>query len=109
MDDETRLERLLHRFALAARAHHAAMESLDEERAAAQARMIAGLHQALMKEGGHAGERLLDLVDSPDPIVAGMAAVYSLRVDTSRSLAALHRVSNEPGLLGFRAEVAIAR
>jgi hypothetical protein len=106
-ETDDRLERLLKRFAVAARAHHAALEALDAERTEAQARMIAGLHEALVREGKQ--ELLLDLVDSPDPVVAGMAAVYSIRLDTGRCLAALRRVAKEPGLLGFRAGMAIER
>ena len=107
LDD--RLERLLKRFAVAARAHHEALEALDEERAEAQARMVAGLHGALAREGEQGRQLLLNLVDSPDPVVAGMAAVYSIRLDTGRCLAALRRVAKAPGLLGFRAEMAIQR
>lgn len=106
---DDRLDRLLSRFALAARAHHEAVESMDAERAEAQARMIAALHGAVVREGQKGVERLLDLVDSTDPIVAGMAAVYSIRLDTGRCLAALRRVAAEPGLLGFRANMAIQR
>ena len=62
-----------------------------------------------MREGKKGEELLLSLVDSPDPVVAGMAAVYSIRLDTGRCLAALHRVAQEPGLLGFRAGMAILR
>jgi hypothetical protein len=104
-----RLERLLIRFAVAARAHHEALESLDEERTEAHARMITALHGAVVNEGKFGEERLLDLVDSPDPAVAGMAAVCSIRMDAGRCLATLRRVATEPGLLGFRAAMAIER
>ena len=107
LDD--RLELLLKRFAVAARAHHEALETLDAERAEVQARMVAGLHEALVRAGKQGEELLLNLVDSPDPVVAGMAAVYSIRLDTRRCLAALRRVAKEPGMLGFRAEMAIQR
>ena len=106
---DDRLELLVKRFAVAARAHHEALEAMDAERSEAQARMTAGLHARLMREGKQGEELLLNLVDSPDPIVAGMAAVYSIRLDTGRCLAALRRVAKEPGLLGFRAEMAIQR
>ena len=108
-NQDDRLERLLSRFAVAARAHHEALESMNEERADAQARMISALHGALVREGKPGVEKLLDLVDSIDPIVAGMAAVYSIRLDSERCLATLRRVAEEPGLLGFRAEMAIRR
>ena len=107
--DAERLERLLKRFVVAARAHHVAFEALDEERTATQTRMITGLHEALVREGARGEEMLLSLVDNPDPVVAGMAAVYSIRLDTGRCLATLRRVAEEPGMLGFRAKVAIER
>ena len=104
-----RLDRLLRRFAVAARAHHEALESLDEERSEAQARMAAALHASVVHEGRKGEERLLDLVDCIDPAVAGLAAVFSIRLDTGRCLTALRRVAAEPGLLGFRAAMAIER
>jgi HEAT repeat protein len=106
---DDRLERLLRRFAVAARAHHEALESMDEERAETQARMLAALHDAVVREGQKGEESLLKLADSLDPVVAGMAAVYSIRLDTRRCLATLRRVAKEPGLLGFRADMAIQR
>jgi hypothetical protein len=106
---DERLDRLLRRFAVAARAHHEAVDSMDAERAETQARVIAALYEAVVREGEKGKESLLNLVDSLDPIVAGMAAVYSIRLDTRRCLKALHRVAKEPGLLGFRAEMAIER
>lgn len=106
---DARLERVLHRFALAAQAHNAALEALDAERAEAQARMLAGLHETLVNSGEQGLKKLLELVDNSDPVVAGMAAVYSLRLDSDRCLAALRRVAAEPGLLGFRAKIAIER
>lgn len=104
-----RAELLLKRFALAARAHHEALESLDEERAEAQARMVSGLHVVLLRAGRKGEEQLLSLVDSRDPVVAGMAAVFAIRLDTGRCLKTLQRVAAEPGLLGFRASAAIQR
>ena len=107
--DDIKLALLLARFATAATAHHEALEAMDEERANAHARMISGLHAALLRLG-YAGQRgLLEMVDSDAPVVAGMAAVYTITVDPVRCLSALRRVANEPGLLGFRASVAIER
>jgi len=106
---EARLNLLIHRFARAALAHHAALEALDAELAATQSRILAALHEALAASGEQGLEKLLDLVNSSDPVVAGMAAVFSLRRDSGRCLATLRRVAQEPGLLGFRAGVAIER
>lgn len=106
---ETRLNRLLQRFARAATAHYAALEALDAERAETQTRMLAGLHEALLNSGEQGLIKLLELVNSSDPVVAGMAAVYSIRRDSGHCLATLRRVAKEPGLLGFRAAMAIER
>ncbi|OGT97413.1 MAG: hypothetical protein A2079_01715 [Geobacteraceae bacterium GWC2_48_7] len=100
---------LLHRFAVTARAHHEALEAMDEERANAHAGMISGLHRSIIGEGETGREALLALTDDSDPVVAGMAAVYSIRYSSGRCLAVLNRVALEPGLLGFRAGVAVER
>ncbi len=106
---DEKLDRLLSRFAVAARAHHAALESMDAERAGCLVRMIDGLHEALLREGENGVEKLLELLESIDPVVAGMAAVYAIRLDSRRCLATLNRVATESGLLGFRADMAILR
>lgn len=106
---EARLKLLLQRFARAAQAHHAALEALDAERAEIQVRVLAGLHESLMNSGEQGLEKLLELVTSSEPVVAGMAAVYSLPRNSGPCLAALRRVAEEPCLLGFRAGMAIER
>lgn len=104
-----KLEILLYRFCAAATAHHEALEDMDEERANTHARMVAGLYRAIMGEGPAGQAGLLALLDSDSPVVAGMAAVYSLDANPEICLVALRRVAAEPGLLGFRASVAIER
>jgi hypothetical protein len=108
MKDE-KLTRLLHRFAAAAVAHYQALEAMDEERANSHAHMIAGLYRSIVGTGESGRQALLELADDNDPVVAGMAAVYSIRYDSKRCLAVLGRVALEPGLLGFRARVAVER
>lgn len=108
MDDD-RLARLLGRFAAAARAHYGALEALDEARANAHAQLIAGLYQSIVREGPAGREGLLALVDSDDQVVAGMAAVYSIRYNPERCVALLRRLAAREGLLGFRAGVALER
>jgi hypothetical protein len=108
MQDD-KLTRLLHRFAIASVAHYQALEAMDEERANAHAKVIAGLYRTIVNtcEGGR--QAMLELTGDNDPVVAGMAAVYSIRYDSKRCLATLSRVALEPGLMGFRASVAIER
>lgn len=106
---DDKLTRLLNRFAAAAVAHYEALEAMDEDRANVQARMLAGLYQALLHEGPSGRDGLLALIESESPVVAGMAAVYSMDVNPEKCLLVLRRVAAEPGLLGFRASVVIER
>jgi hypothetical protein len=107
--ENKRLDTLLQRFAIAAAAHHAALEAMDVERADRQAHMISTLYQAILAAGTAGTERFNSLLDHPDPAVAGMAAVYVITANSEQSLKTLRRVANEPGLLGFRAAAAIDR
>ena len=106
---EPQLNRLLERFARAARSHHNALESLDEGAANRQATILARLAAGILQEGKAGVARLVTLTRGPDPVVAGMAAIYLLPYKREQSLAVLRRVADEPGLLGFRARGAIDR
>jgi len=103
------LDTLLRRFAIAARAHRAAMEAMDADQAGRHARMTAALHQSILAAGEPGKEQFCSLLEHPDPAVAGMAAVYLITSASEQSLATLRRVAKEPGLLGFRAAAAIDR
>ena len=102
-----KLSLLLRRFAIAAQAHQSALEEMDEDRANAHARVISGLYATIIREGDVGREALLSLLDSESPLVAGMAAVFSLRYNPSRSLGTLRRLADKKGLLSFRASVAL--
>jgi hypothetical protein len=82
---------------------------MDEERANTHARMIVRLYEYLLIEGQTGKAGLLDLLDCDSPVVAGMAAVYLLEEHPYRCLAVLRKLATEPGLLGFRASVAVER
>ena len=104
-----KLSLLIRRFAIAAQAHQAALEDMDEDRANAHARIISGLYAAIIREGDVGREALLALIDSESQVVAGMAALFSLRYNPSRSLGVLRLLADQEGLLGFRASVALER
>jgi len=108
MNDE-KLSLLVRRFAVAAQAHQTALEDMDEDRANAHARVISGLHAAIIREGDDGREALLALLDSESQVVVGMAAVFSLRYNPTRSLEVLRMLADKGGLLGFRASVALER
>lgn len=103
------LNKLLQRFAIAAAAHHVALEAMDADRAGQHARMTWALHQSIMAAGAPGEERFLSLLEHHDPVVAGMAAVYVITNNSELSLSTLRLVAAEPGLLGFRAAAAIDR
>jgi len=107
--NEEKITLLLRRFAIAAQAHQSALEDMDEERANDHARVITGLYAAIIREGDEGREALLTLLVNDSPVVAGMAAVYSLRYDPSRALELLRRLAEQGGMLGFRASIAIER
>lgn len=67
MQDDN-LTRLLYRFATTAKAHHQALEDMNEERANTYAKMIAGMYRSIIgiEEGGR--QALLALVDDNDPV-----------------------------------------
>ncbi|MRR35317.1 hypothetical protein EG829_11675 [bacterium] len=106
---DDRLTRLLHRFAVAAEVHAAAVEAMNEEKANRHALVLQGLYHEIVLTGDAGREGLLDLVDSGRKAVAGMAAVYSLRYSPERAAAVLRRLFAEEGLLGFRAGMALER
>lgn len=108
MPDET-VERLIERFSRAAAKHHAALEEMDAEEANRQAFLINGLFAGIVAHGDVGRTRLLALLASEQPAVAGMAAVYSLRFAPLEALPVLRRIAAQPGLLGYRASVAIER
>jgi hypothetical protein len=107
--NKEKLSLLLRRFASAAQAHQKALEDMDEDRANAHARIISGLYSAIICEGNAGREALLTLLESESQVAAGMAAVFSLSYNSSRSLEVLRRLADQGGLLGFRASVAIER
>ena len=103
------LDTLLRRFATAAKAHHEAMEAMDEEKADKHAAMTGALYQSIMASGSVGRERFISLLEHPEPVVAGMAAVYVITIESGKSLTVLRRLAAEPGLLGFRAAAAVDR
>ncbi|HEY5975954.1 MAG TPA: hypothetical protein VIU41_14560, partial [Geobacteraceae bacterium] len=65
--------------------HAAALDRFDTAAADRAATILTGLFSAIIAYGTEGREGLLGLIDSDQPIVAGMAAVYSLRYNQGRS------------------------
>ena len=104
-----KLTLLLQRFASAAVNHFQAIENMDEKRANSCAAMIAGLYKSIVTTGEDGKKGLLMLTGNADPVIAGMAAVYSVRYNCEQSMATLKAIAALPGLLGFRAQTAVGR
>ncbi|UFS69278.1 hypothetical protein LPW11_15410 [Geomonas sp. RF6] len=105
MQHEERLAKLIDWFERAALAHAAAMEVMHEEAATLQAERLDRVFAALLREDGL--EEFLVLLNNKEPAVSGMAAVYGMRYAPKRCTAVLAALAQEPGLLGFRASVAL--
>lgn len=104
-----KLERILYRFEIAAKAHYAALEEMNTEEAEHQARIISQLFARIVNLGDRGRKGLLLLTLKPDNAICGMAAAYSLRYCPEQALVVLRRLAREEGLLGFRAGIAIQR
>lgn len=107
LQQDEKVAKLVQWFARAALRHAEAMESMDQELAAAEVADLNRYFSALEREGGV--EKLLDLLQDADPAVAGMVAVYGIKLAPKRCLAALAVVARQPGLIGFRAQAALER
>lgn len=105
MQHEERVAKLIEWFERAALAHADAMDVMHEEAATLQAQRLDRVFEALKREKGI--EEFLVLLESREPAVAGMAAVYGMRYAPRRCAAVLSALSKKPGLLGFRASVAL--
>ena len=108
MQQQERVAKLIEWFIKAALRHAEAVEAMQEEAAAVQVECLNRYFTALHREEGGM-PRFFTLLDHDDPAVAGMAAVYALREAPERCRAVLVRVAKGPGLIGFRAQIALER
>ncbi|QXE92858.1 hypothetical protein KP001_10220 [Geomonas subterranea] len=107
MQHHEKVKKLVGWFAKAASRHAEAMEAMAEEVAAAEVADLDRFYRALQREGGMA--ELLLLLEDPDPVVAGMVAVYAMPEAPEPCVARLTLIAGEPGLIGFRAQAALER
>lgn len=105
MQQKDKIAKLLEWFVRTTLQHAQAMESLDEEAAAAEVTDLNRYYSALLREGGI--ESFLLLLNHENPSVAGMAAVYAKAQAPLRCRATLVRIARLPGLIGFRAQAAL--
>lgn len=107
MQQQEQVAKLIQWFIRAAFRHAEAIESMQEQEALVQVESMDRFYAALKRKDGI--QQFLALIDHEEPTVAGMAAVYAMREDPVRCVTALRRLATLPGLIGFRAEVALER
>ncbi|GFO70579.1 hypothetical protein GMLC_41580 [Geomonas limicola] len=105
---QDRVAKLIEWFVRAALRHAEAIEAMQEEVAALQVASLTKYFKALKAEEG-AMPRFLLLLEEGNPVIAGMAAVYGLAQAPERCRPVLVKLTEMPGLIGFRAQVALQR
>jgi hypothetical protein len=102
------LTRLLQRFAAAVEAHSRALEEMDEDGANRHATVVCRLQESIMRDPGGV-EGFVSLLGHGRPEVRGMAALQLLPLHPDPALEVLRQLAVLPGLMGFRASVALER
>lgn len=97
------IRELVATFVEATKRHHEATMRGEWRQTNVQAKRLAQAFRRIVQIGESGRQALLAEVDNKDPVVAGMAATYSLKYDPIRSQTALRRVAREPGLVGSSA------
>lgn len=106
---EKDIDKTVNDFVQAAKKHYAATMTGDHESANRQAKELHKAFQNIVALGSDARDALLAKTNDDDAAVAAMAAVYSLKHNTERSLTALKRIAADPGLIGLEAQQALKR
>jgi hypothetical protein len=107
LQQQEKTTKLIEWFVKAALRHAEAVDAMHEEAAAIQVESLDRFFSALHREDGMA--QFFTLLEEPNPVIAGMAAVYALREAPERCRPVLVRLAQEPGLIGFRAQLALER
>jgi aspartate carbamoyltransferase catalytic subunit len=99
---------LCQRFVAAVQAHTRALEEMDEAGAQRRVAMLLRLQQSIMSTPGGRAE-MLALLQDHRPEVRGVAALNLLSLHPGPALEVLRQLALLPGLMGFRASVALER
>lgn len=109
MDKGDQINKVINRFIDASRKQHVLIMAGDSTKANIQSKRIRKAFLEIREIGDEAREALLKQVDNEDDNVAALAATYSLKYNTEKSLAALKRISMHAGIIGFEAQHAMLR
>ncbi len=106
---EKTVEELIIKFTKAAKSHYEASLAGNWRTANKEAANIRKTIMLLRNLGENGKKALLAQTDNQDLPVAAMAASFSLKYATEKSISVLSRIAKEPGLVGFEAEQALHR
>ena len=107
MQQQEKVAKLVDWFVKSALRHAEAVEAMHEEGAAVQVECLDRFFAAIHREQGM--PQFFNLLEYENPAVAGMAAVYALREAPERCRPVLERLAQQPGIIGFRAQIALDR
>jgi hypothetical protein len=107
LQQQEKITKLIEWFVKAALRHAEAVDAMHEEAAAVQVESMDRFFAALHREEGM--PQFFALLEHQNPVIAGMAAVYALREAPERCRPVLVRLAQEPGLIGYRAQMALER
>jgi carbamate kinase len=106
--NQLKIENLIEKFCQAANHYMATLDG-DWRTANREVATIRKTIKALRSFGDNGRDAILAQTDNPDLSVASMAAAYSLKNSSKKSISVLTRIAKEPGLIGFAAEQALLR
>jgi hypothetical protein len=107
MEDSV-IKELIDNFAQAARQHNIFSIS-DWRKANKEAKKMHSYFLEITSHGQPARVALLELTESEETSVSLMAAVYSLKFNSEKSLMVLKKLEKQPDVIGFQAQQAIKR
>jgi hypothetical protein len=107
VQQQEKVAKLMEWFVKAALRHADAIAAMQEDAASVQAGELRRFYLAVKRE--HGVSQFLALLDHDNPYVSGMAAVHAMREAPERCSAHLAELAKLPGLIGFRANVALER
>ena len=110
MEKREQIEKKINQFIDAAKKQHIFMMSGNSRSANIQAKKIRSIFAEIREIGPDGREALLEQIDNKDDAVAALAATYSLKFNTEKSLNTLKRISQKnAGIISFEASQSILR
>jgi hypothetical protein len=98
---------LIERYVRAASAHGRATNGGDSDAANRAHDQVAQAYSEIRSRGSGVQDKLLPLLDDPDPGVRSWAGAHALEFSPKKGERALRKVAGEDGLIAFSAEMTL--